>query len=156
MRTVAFAIVAIISIVVVSPLAWWYIDTSAEAMSEIGGVPLPMTFVVVDAETNKPVANALVKIHDRFDVMEMAQGQSEGRTDADGTLNLAPQLIWTSRGMWHRRRGSIRFWDKGIMATSAGYEPLNQDLETYTGSGRPLSDLSPVSIVIKMNRNRRD
>ena len=153
MKIVAFAIAAI---VVASLMAGWYIDASAEAVSEIGGLTLPMTFVVVDAETNKPIANALVKIHYRYDVMEMAQGQSEGRTDADGTLNLAPELIWTSQGMWHRRRGSIRFWDKGITATSAGYKPLNQDLAAYTGSGRPLSDLSPVSIVIEMARNRKN
>ena len=58
MRIVTFAIGAIT--LALLPMAWCYIDASAKAMSEIGGLDLPMTFVVVDAETNKPIAGALI------------------------------------------------------------------------------------------------
>lgn len=149
MRIAAFAIV------VGAFAAWRYIDAQADTMSEIGARALPMRFAVVDAKTDKPIANALVRIHDRHDV-ELIQGPSEGRTDAGGTLQMAPELTWTSRGRWHRRQGSIRFGDKRVAVTADGYVSLHQDLKTYTGPGRSLFDQSPVSVVIKMNRVPQD
>ncbi len=137
------------------PAAWWYIDKSAEGPSQIGGLTLQMTIVVVEAETNRPIANALVRIHNHYDALELARGHSEGHTDAEGTVDLAPELIWASEGKWHRRSGWIRFWDKAVSVTSAGYEPLCDEMEAFTGRARPLHDLSPVSIVVKMKPNAK-
>lgn len=148
-----FVVPAIVTIVVAA-LVWLFIIPTTQDISEIGRRALPVTVLVVDGETNKPITNALVRIHDHDG--QTAEGHSEGRADADGRLNLAPEMTWTSFGNWYRRRGSIRFWDKGITVTSAGYEPLDQELEKYTGGGRPLSDLSPVSVVVKMKPKAQD
>ena len=148
-------IAATFAVVAASLVVWWYVDTFADGVDEIGGLDLPMTIVVVDAETKNPIAGALVRIRSLGDDTELSQGISEGRTDAGGTVNLEPLLFWTSRMRWNRRHGWIRFSDKGVTVMSVGYEPLNQELEAFAGWGRPLSDTSPLSIKIEMKRAKK-
>jgi len=122
------------------------------SLDEIGAHEVLLTFNVVDAETQKPIPNALVRVLYHGEPPELAQGQSEGRTNSEGNVTLRPDIIFTSFSTQFYHRGNVRFWDKRLEVTAVDYKPVCQELSDYTGSNRPLNDPSPPPVTIKMNR----
>ncbi len=124
-----------------------------QGVDEIGAREFPLSFKVVDAETDNPIPNASVRILFDANTKETVVGQSEGQTNGDGVVNLLPELNWTSmtRPLWGRR-GSVHFWHYVLEVTARNYVPLSPELSDYTGSARPLHDPCPPPITIKMKR----
>jgi hypothetical protein len=124
-------------------------------IDEIGANEVPLTFVVVDAESQKPIPNALIQILDKFDEPRtVSQGQSEGRTQEDGSLSLSPSLIYTASIRSFRQSGTIRFWNKRIEIEAEGYQLLSEKLEAYSGAYARLFDFSVLPITIAMKRRQ--
>jgi hypothetical protein len=105
---------------------WW-------AIGEIGGRELPMTIIVVDEETQKPISNALVRIIEEYDMATVTSGQSEALTAEGGKVNLMPELTYSATTKPFRRSGSIRFWGKIVVITAEEYQPLSVQLMELTG-----------------------
>jgi len=130
-----------------------------QGIGEIGAQEEPLTFIVVDAETQKPIPNALVRLLTGVDKdndrLVLVGGQSEGRTKTDGSVSLRPELIFTHTHRAFRPSGWIRFWDNKRLEISAdGYEPLSGELQEYAGKGRPLYDSPLPPLTIGMKRNQ--
>src|SRR4051794_24615694 len=92
-------------------------------VDEIGEQPIPLTFRVVDAEANTVIGGATVRLFaDYGDFgLEPRRGVSEGRTAADGKVELVPELTFTSFTSGFKRRGSIRFWNTSFTVNAEGY-----------------------------------
>jgi hypothetical protein len=130
-----------------------------QEIREIGGREEPLTFIVVDAGTQKPIANAMVRLLTEGDNHRrvLVSGQSEGRTQTDGSVILRPELIFTHTHRAFRPSGGIRFWDDKRLEISAdGYEPLSEELQKYAGHGKFLYDppLPPITIEMKRRKLR--
>jgi hypothetical protein len=129
-----------------------------EGAAEIGAREEPLSFMVIDAGNQKPIPNALVRILTEVDKerFELVRGQSEGRTQTDGSVTLRPELTFTHRHIAFQPSGAIRFWDKRLEISADGYEPLSGELQKYTGLGKYLYDppLPPLTIEMKRPKFR--
>lgn len=123
-------------------------------ISEIGARGVPLTIKILDDATEKPIANALVRIL-YFSGDELAQGQAEGRTGGDGLVVLNPELWWTRDLRSGRESGGVRFWDKAIEIKADQYGALKEELRKFIGDGMDLHDPPPPMITIRMKREQQ-
>lgn len=125
-------------------------------MRAIGVQPVPLTFTLVDSETQKPIPNASVRIVTNERTPALLTGKSEGRTEQYGSVSLRPEFTFTETSTPFFHGGWIRFWELNLEIAANGYEPLTVQLSDYTGSRRPLYDPPLPPVTIEMKKQRRE
>jgi hypothetical protein len=124
-----------------------------QEIAEIGSVPVPLTFVVVDAKTGSSIPNAIVKVYYGIDPahhQELAVGESAGQTNGAGGVTLNPRMTFTSSWRRFHRTSWIRFWDKVFEITAEGYQPVAARLDDYAGQGIRMHEPPPGPLIVRM------
>ena len=121
-----------------------------DGWSEFGFLDVPMVVKVVDKNTQRPIANASVRV--LSDEGALADGQAADQTKEDGQVTLIPQLTSISRKTNGSKNGGIRFWDKRIEVKVDGYLSIEDKLSKYAGDGISFNDLPPPLITIDVSK----
>jgi hypothetical protein len=125
-----------------------------QRIAEIGGRPIPLRIVVLDARSLRPIPNAVVRVFSGMDPAyhdaELADGESEGQTAGDGRVTVTPVLTFTSQWRDFRGGGGIRFWDKVLEVTADDHQPVVARLMDFLDQGMGLHDPPPPTITVFM------
>jgi hypothetical protein len=112
------------------------------------GVNIPLRFIVIDADTGRPVSDAKVKLRE-FNRVNYAAPT----TGPDGQITITVQFKCCSSSTLFRtaRRVIDAFWEVDVEA--AGYETLNTALTEFTGENRFHDDAAtPPLINLRLHR----
>jgi hypothetical protein len=116
-----------------------------------GSTDVQFRFVVVDAESKRPIQNALVRLTDEIPLLS-PQGRS-ARTGADGQARLVETCRTSGYSSPFRTKGSVLFPELWFHATAEGYRPsLRADLASRIGYSRDVSAPDPPPIRIELQR----
>jgi hypothetical protein len=111
----------------------------------VGSRDVALQFEVVDAETQRPIGDALVCLTDD----RGGQDLSQARTGEDGRVVIVKCFMTAGKN----KAGSVRFQDRWrLQVSAAGYVSLSVLLNEYTGKRRDLDDGDPPPIRVQLRK----
>ncbi len=120
-----------------------------------------LTFIVTDADSRIPLANAEVVVFRQYDLEipgwtpepEMSDAETlHVITDADGMARLSYEFRATGTSCLYFETGVVSFGDRFIHVAAEGHETAVFRLASRIGESRDVHDERPITITVPMKR----
>lgn len=130
----------------------------------IGSARRTLSFSVNDAESGTPVAGAEITIFVGLPERPLSAppptpdpsiaGTEELSTADDGRAQVLYRFEAYGRRGTFIDEGRVRFWDRCIRVTAAGYDPVQFNLGEWIGGERDIHDESVIKVSVELKRAR--